>query len=187
MLQVQYRSRASSPIPASRMRVARERLRVSTVRVPRTILSIARVRTLRVYSGWLARRRSLQCTMTRLSKETRSRVVLLKSKGFKIEKRLSDDEVVVSRRTLFKLFAKHRRTGSVGDLPRATIPRLLSKQQYSFIDDCMAENDELTARQMRRLLSVYSIIRTINFSLNSLIVINQPLAQECTLLYVSLQ
>lgn len=93
--------------------------------------------------------------MPRLSRETRSRVVLLKSKGFsvkRIEERLKEDGICVSRRSLFKLFAKHRRTGTVADLPRPARPKKLSTEQYEFIDEAMTENDELTARQMRQML-----------------------------------
>lgn len=93
--------------------------------------------------------------MPRLSKETRSRVVLLRSKGFsvgKIRKRLEEDGIHVSRRALFKLFAKHRRTGTVADLPRAARPKKLTTEHYKFIDEAMTEDDELTARKLRVLL-----------------------------------
>ena len=93
--------------------------------------------------------------MTRLAKTTRTRAVLLRSKGFtvkRIQERLKEDGVLVSSRALFKLFAKHRKTGTVADLPQATRPTKLSREQYSFIDEEMTKDDELTARKMRQLL-----------------------------------
>ena len=69
--------------------------------------------------------------MPRFSQETRSRVVLLRKKGFsvgQIRERLKEDSVVVSRRALFKLFAKYRRTGTVADLQRAARPRKLTTE-----------------------------------------------------------
>ena len=85
--------------------------------------------------------------MPRLSQETRSRVVLLGKKGFsvrQIRERLKEDGVVISRRALFKLFAKYRRTGTVADLQRAARPGKLTTEQYRFIDKAMTDNDELT-------------------------------------------
>ena len=81
--------------------------------------------------------------------------MLLKGKGFsaaKIKKRLEEDGIFVSRRALFKLFAKYARTGTVADLPRAARPRKLSTEQYRFLDEAMTENDELTARKLRAML-----------------------------------
>ena len=93
--------------------------------------------------------------MPRLTKETRSRVVLLKSKGFsfgRIKKRLEEDGVFVSRRALLKLLAKYRRTGTVADLPRSARPRKLFAEQYAFMDEALTEKDELTARKLRTML-----------------------------------
>ena len=92
--------------------------------------------------------------MTRLAKTARTRAVLLRSKGFtvkRIQERLKEDGVLVSSTALFKFFAKHRKTGTVADLPRATRPTKLSREQYTFIDE-MTKDNKRTARKMRQLL-----------------------------------
>ena len=93
--------------------------------------------------------------MPRLTKEARTRAIRLRSSGYtvkKIKERLKEDGDDVSSRALFKLFSKHRKTGSVADLLRAARPTKLSKEQYRFIDEAMTSNDELTARRMRQML-----------------------------------
>ena len=113
-LEIQYRSRVSSSLRAGRSRVTCA-IHVNAL-LPLASLSRARGKT-RTYA---------RDKMPRLSKETRSRVVLLKGKGFsaaRIKKRLEEDGIFVSRRALFKLFAKYARTGTVADLPHAARPR----------------------------------------------------------------
>lgn len=93
--------------------------------------------------------------MPRLTIEARKRVVALKERGYTVKeiiKRLEQEEVNVSRTALFKLLRKYREHGCVADRPKAGLPRKLKEEQYLYIDNAMADNDELTARQLRTLL-----------------------------------
>lgn len=80
---------------------------------------------------------------------------MLKERGFTVKeiiKRLEEQHVFISRSAIFKLLKKYRRYGTVGDLRRSRLPKKLSEDQLVFIDDSLAENDELTARKLRYLL-----------------------------------
>ena len=46
------------------------------------------------------------------------------------------------------LICKYKRTGSVADEQKTKWPRKLQDEHYRFIDDTMAENDELTSLQL---------------------------------------
>ena len=77
--------------------------------------------------------------------------MLWKAKGYtirEIKKRLEEECVRVSRRALFSLLTRY----FIAELPRATKPRKLSQEQYSFINCGMAENDELTGRQLHEMI-----------------------------------
>jgi hypothetical protein len=53
--------------------------------------------------------------------------------------------------------AKYKQTNSVLDRPRRAIPKILNDDHYRYIDEALAENDELTSRQLRAMLiSKYS-------------------------------
>ena len=49
---------------------------------------------------------------------------------------------------LYKLLKKYSRCHTIADPKRAPRPRILQEEHYRFIDDTMAENMELTARQL---------------------------------------
>ena len=93
--------------------------------------------------------------MGRMSVSTRSRVVSMSEKGFKlckIQKHLANEGITVSKKSLCLLIKRLRTTGSVADR-RSTRPRKkLKDEKYRFIDECMAEDDELTAAKMLSLL-----------------------------------
>ena len=55
--------------------------------------------------------------------------------------------ICVSRIAIYKLLHKHRDGRGVGDHERK-----LSEEHIAFIDNSMAENDELSSRQLRHLL-----------------------------------
>ena len=93
--------------------------------------------------------------MPRLSLETRGRVILLGNKGYsvsKIKQRLKEEGLSVSKVSLYKLIKKENLFGTVADLPRRTIQPKIGKEQLIFIDEAMAENDELTARLLRDMM-----------------------------------
>ena len=69
-----------------------------------------------------------------------------------IRKRLKEQDVFISRAAIFKLLRKYRHNGVVKDLTRARPPKKLLADQVLFIDDTLADNDELTARNLCDLL-----------------------------------
>ena len=57
-------------------------------------------------------------------------------------------EGIVSKKSLCVLIAKYKRTGSVADERKTKRPRKLQDEHFWFVDDVMAENDELTSSQL---------------------------------------
>ena len=93
--------------------------------------------------------------MPRLPTSTRRTVVALWEKGMSarsIKKRLEEEQVDVSLVAIYKLLRKFKQRGTVADLPRSRTPGKLSHNQLVFIDNVLADNDELTARQIHDLL-----------------------------------
>ena len=93
--------------------------------------------------------------MPRLSVASRRRVVVLKESGLKmtqIWKRLKEEQISVSRMALYKLWRKYGKTNSIANIPRARPAKKLGREQCVFIDEALADNDELTSRQLRGLL-----------------------------------
>ena len=92
----------------------------------------------------------------RLNLETRARVVHLNQEGHSykdIQKRLAEEGISVTVKSLYLLVAKFRQTNSVVDRPRAAAPKILNEEHYHEIDSAISENDELTSRQLRALLT----------------------------------
>ena len=69
-----------------------------------------------------------------------------------IVERLQEAHTIVSRVALYKLLKKYKERGSVGDRARWPRPMKLEHEQLLFIDNAMAQNDELLSRQLRQLL-----------------------------------
>lgn len=93
--------------------------------------------------------------MPRLDLVTRKRVVTLFSRGYsvsKIKKRLDEENVFISTRSLYKLVRKYEDTGAVVDRPRRTTPRKITEEMRKAIDQELSRNDELTSRQLQLLL-----------------------------------
>ena len=93
--------------------------------------------------------------MGRMSLATRSRVVALSESGYtlsKIQRRLASEDITVSKKSLSLLLRKYRTTGSVADHQTVKPPRKLTDEHYHFIDDCMADDDELTATKLQAML-----------------------------------
>ena len=87
---------------------------------------------------------------------TRRRVIALRSSGYsvaEIRKRLSEENVLVSSQALFNLIRKHRQTGKLLDLKRRSRPRKLMQAMVNKLNEALSDNDELTARQARNLLT----------------------------------
>lgn len=93
--------------------------------------------------------------MPRLSNKARRTVIVLKEKGLMVKdirKRLKEQDVFISRADIFKLLRKYRHHGIIEDFARARPPKKLSADQVLFINDALAYNDELTARNLCNLL-----------------------------------
>lgn len=91
----------------------------------------------------------------RLNLETREKVVKLKKQGYMyqaIRDRLEEEGISVTIKTLYLLLAKYNQAGYVADRPQAKPQKLLNREHYSFIDNALAENDELTTRQLHKQL-----------------------------------
>ena len=70
----------------------------------------------------------------------------------KIQAHLAKEDVTVSKKSLCLLMKKYRITGSVADHRTVKPPRKLSDEHYRFLDECMANDDELTATKLQAIL-----------------------------------
>ena len=92
--------------------------------------------------------------MGRMSVDTRQRVIVMWQKGVKVKEihqHLREEGIRISITSLW-FVGKFRKTGFIKDLPRASRPSILVREHYEFIDECMVENNELTARCLRSKL-----------------------------------
>lgn len=86
--------------------------------------------------------------MPRLSIEARRRIVVLHSIGYSVSsifERLEQENVKVSKRSIYNLVKKFQLKGVVRDLPKRKKARILSKEMESFIEEELKRNDELTS------------------------------------------
>lgn len=93
--------------------------------------------------------------MGRLSVSTRKRVIVLWQSGNSlpdIQRRLKEEEVEVSLRSLQRLRQKFQRFHTIKDLARATRPRILTDRMMNTIEESLQGNDELTARRLKAKL-----------------------------------
>ena len=89
--------------------------------------------------------------MPRLSLEDRKRVVTLFLKGNSVrsvQKRLEEENIMVSRQTLYRLIRKCRVSNTIVDLPRRKRPQKLTSEMKEMIDNELQQNDELTAQKL---------------------------------------
>lgn len=63
-----------------------------------------------------------------------------------IRARLEEEGKRVSRISIWKLVKKFTKTGSISDIKRRPRSSILNSEHYKFIDECMMQNDEVTAR-----------------------------------------
>ena len=83
----------------------------------------------------------------------------------KIQEHLAKEGITVSKKSLCLLLKRFRTTGSVAD-KRSTRPRKkLTDEHYRFINERMAEDDELTAAKVLSLLQ--EKFPTLNVSLST--------------------
>lgn len=93
--------------------------------------------------------------MPRISYHIRKSVVALRKAGYSIvaiHKRLAEEGVSVSLRSLQKLYKKFSEHGCLLDLPRRKRSKKLTPEMEEMIDEEMRKNDELTAQQLRTKL-----------------------------------
>ena len=91
-------------------------------------------------------------SMGRMSVDTRARVVWLWRAGYSvsnIRKRLLEEDIKVSRKSLYILLKKYQQTSSIAD--RKKEPRR-SVQHFQFVDEALEGNNELTSRQLHSML-----------------------------------
>ena len=118
--------------------------------------------------------------MPRLDIETR-RVIFLSRSGYsvsQIKKRLKQENINISLAALYNLLKKYNETGKLIDLPRRTRPIKLNNVMRAFINQALSENDELTARQARNLLTQQW--PTLQVSLPTIKRIRQKIGWVCT-------
>ena len=93
--------------------------------------------------------------MGRMSADTRARVIWMWRAKFSVANictRLREEDIKVSRKSIYHLLKKHRRTGSIADLKRAPRSRKLNNEHFRFIDEAMEANPQLTSRQLHGLV-----------------------------------
>lgn len=93
--------------------------------------------------------------MPRLNLVDRKRVIALFCRGYsvsQIKKRLVEENVYISIRSLYKLIEKFEDTGTIVDRPRRTTPRKVTEEMRIAIDQELKCNDELTSRQLQSFL-----------------------------------
>ena len=90
--------------------------------------------------------------MPRLSLDARRRVVTFFEKGMCVKdilKRLEEENVLVTRQTLYRLIRKFETRGMIADLPRRKRSRKITSEMLEIIDSELQQNDELTSQQLR--------------------------------------
>ena len=93
--------------------------------------------------------------MGRLTIHERLRVITLFSCGHSvssIRKRLAEENVSISLKSLYNLLKKYREKDTIVDLPHQRRRRIITDEMRAFIELEMANNDKLTSRRMKTLL-----------------------------------
>jgi len=94
--------------------------------------------------------------MGRLSISNRKRVIILWCSGYSlsdIRRRLNDEEIEITLRSLQYFVAKFMKFHTIKDLPKAHRPRLLNNDMINAIEDSLRSDDELTARKLKETLA----------------------------------
>ena len=96
--------------------------------------------------------------MPRLDIEARRRVLVLKKirhGGYSvaaIRQRLLEENISVSTVAIYALIKKYERHRIIVDRPRRPVDRKLDKDKLRVMDECLANDDELTARSLLNVL-----------------------------------
>lgn len=89
--------------------------------------------------------------ISRIPYHVRKSVVLLRNAGYSvsaIHKRIAEEGISTSVRSVYKLCRKYCIHGSVLDLPRRKKSKKVTPEMENIIDDEMKNNDELTSEQL---------------------------------------
>ena len=89
--------------------------------------------------------------MGRLSLETRGKNVAMRHQNFsvkKILKHLEEEGVAISKVALLDKYNRH----IIHDIKRRAKPQILREDQYRFIDNTIADNTDMTSRQLHSAL-----------------------------------
>ena len=109
-----------------------------------------------------------QSIMERLSYGTRTTVIELWLRNVRlkdIQAHLLVEGTVISKKTLCVLIQK---LGSVADERRKKRPRKLQDEHYRFVDDVMAENDELTSSQLYNVFTCKEMYPEVSVSISTI-------------------
>ena len=93
--------------------------------------------------------------MPRLTVCTRKGVIIWHRLGYpisNIKRKLKEENVCVSSRSLQRLIKKFQCHHTIRDLPRRAKPKKLSEDMTTSMDNMLKDNDEMTARQTRSRL-----------------------------------
>ena len=93
--------------------------------------------------------------MVRLSLSARRTAISMCTAGYKvgeIQKRLEEEDVFTTTRSLYRLIKKFKDTGRYTDLPRRARDKKLSPDMLAIMDNTLKENDEPTASELRGIL-----------------------------------
>ena len=107
-----------------------------------------------------------------LSYELRARVMNMWRAKFTVKQiieRLAEEGVKVTRITTYNLINKFRKSNSIVDIRRQSHSSRLSEECYRFVDELMAENTDLTSRQLHNAFkSAYPTTETSLSTIKSL-------------------
>lgn len=90
--------------------------------------------------------------MPRLPVATQKRVIILRREGYSlrdIQCRLKEEDVEVTIRSLQRSCAKFEKMHTIKDISRAPKCRLLTPEMLSAMDNCLRNDDELTASKLK--------------------------------------
>ena len=69
-----------------------------------------------------------------------------------IQQRLKKEDVIITKRSLYRLIKKFKEKGVYSDLQRRAHNKKLTPEMLTMINDELEENDEATARHLRAML-----------------------------------
>ena len=93
----------------------------------------------------------------RICVESRRRLrVVLRHLGYSvkaIKERLLEEKIIISHNGIYKVLKKYKLTGQIADHLKKRRASKLNDEYYKYTDNVMADNDELTARQLHHMLT----------------------------------